>query len=184
MGPRSGAVVREAARGLAGGRPLFLTLTHFHPEHGYGAQAFGEAATIIYNREQHEEFLQKARPYLDMFRGLGSEVAEQLEGVEFVDPHVAYEGAADLDLGGKVVQLRTWGAAHSRGDQTVYLPDERVLFTGDLVVAPVQPCHPRGRTGRPADPQTAAAELGGGRVALHGRQHRVGGRPRRRPPVR
>lgn len=133
MGPRNGVVVLEAARELAGDRPLFLTLTHFHPEHGYGAQAFRDAATIIYNREQHDEFLQKARPYLDMFRGLGSEVAEQLEGVEFVDPHVMYEGAADLDLGGKVVQLRTWGTAHSRGDQTVYLPDERVLFTGDLV---------------------------------------------------
>ncbi len=133
MGPRSGAVVREAARDLAGDRPLFLTLTHFHPEHGYGAQAFGEAATIVYNREQHREFREKARPYLDMFRGMGGEGAEQLEGVEFVDPHVVYEGAADLDLGGKVVQLRTWGTAHSRGDQTVFLPDERILFTGDLV---------------------------------------------------
>jgi glyoxylase-like metal-dependent hydrolase (beta-lactamase superfamily II) len=68
-----------------------------------------------------------------MFRGMGGGVAEQLEGVEFVDPHVVYEGAADLDLGGKVVQLRTWGTAHSRGDQTVFLPDEGVLFTGDLV---------------------------------------------------
>jgi glyoxylase-like metal-dependent hydrolase (beta-lactamase superfamily II) len=128
---RSGVVVREAARELAGGRPLFLTLTHFHPEHGYGAQAFRDAATIIYNREQHDEFLQKSRPYLDMFRGLGSEIAEQLEGVECVDPHVAYEGAANIDLGGKVVQLRTWGTAHSRGDQTVYLPDEHILFTND-----------------------------------------------------
>ena len=133
IGPRNGAVVLEAAGELAGDRPLFLTLTHFHPEHGYGAQAFGEAATIVYNREQHEEFREKGRPYLEMFRGMGGVVAEQLEGVEFVDPHVVYDGAADLDLGGKVVQLRTWGPAHSRGDQTVWLPEERVLFTGDLV---------------------------------------------------
>jgi glyoxylase-like metal-dependent hydrolase (beta-lactamase superfamily II) len=133
MGPRNGVVVREAARELAGDRPLFLTLTHFHPEHGFGAQAFLEAATIIYNREQRDEFREKGRPYLDMFRGLGGTVAEQLEGVEFADPHVVYDGAADLDLGGKVVQLRSRGTAHTRGDQTVYLPDERVLFTGDLV---------------------------------------------------
>ena len=133
MGPRNGVVVREAARELAGDRPLFLTLTHFHPEHGYGAQAFLEVATIVYNREQRDELLQKARPYLEMFRGMGGEVAEQLEGVEFVDPHVVYEDAADLDLGGRVVRLRSRGPAHSRGDQTVYLPDEGVLFTGDLV---------------------------------------------------
>ena len=132
IGPRNGAVVLEAAGELTGDRSLFLTLTHFHPEHGFGAQEFLEAATIVYDREQHEEFRQKARPYLDMFRGFGGVVAEQLEGVEFVDPHVVY-GGADLDLGGKVVQLRSWGTAHSRGDQTVWLPDERALFTGDLV---------------------------------------------------
>src|SRR3984893_16663019 len=34
MGPRNGAVVHAMARELAGDRPLFLTLTHFHPEHG------------------------------------------------------------------------------------------------------------------------------------------------------
>ncbi|HEV3485757.1 MAG TPA: MBL fold metallo-hydrolase, partial [Vicinamibacterales bacterium] len=34
MGPRNGVVVFEAARKLAGDRSLFLTLTHFHPEHG------------------------------------------------------------------------------------------------------------------------------------------------------
>ncbi|HZC13442.1 MAG TPA: MBL fold metallo-hydrolase [Thermoleophilaceae bacterium] len=133
MGPRNGVVVLEAARELAGDRPLFLTLTHFHPEHGYGAQAFGDAATIVYNREQRDEFLQKAHPYLEMFRGMGGEVEKQLEGVEFVDPHLVYEDAADFELGGKVVRLRSRGTAHTRGDQTVYLPDEGVLFTGDLV---------------------------------------------------
>src|SRR5918998_2300566 len=117
MGPRNGVMVRDAARELAGDRPLFLTLTHFHPEHGFGAQAFRDAATIVYNREQHEEFLQKGRPYLEMFRGMGGEVEKQLEGVEFVDPHLVYEDAADFDLGGKVVRLRSRGTAHTRGDQ-------------------------------------------------------------------
>lgn len=132
MGPVSGAHVHQVARELAGERPLYLTITHFHPEHGYGAQAFA-GATILYNRQQHAEFKQKAEGYLQTFRDLGSEIATQLDGVEFVEPHVVYETAADLDLGGKVVQLRSWGAAHSRGDQVVFLPGEGVLFTGDLV---------------------------------------------------
>ncbi len=133
LGPRNGMVVREAARDLAGDRPLFLTLTHFHPEHGYGAQAFLDAATIVYNREQYEEFREKAGGYLGQFRGFGGTVAEQLEGVGLVDPHVVYDSAADLDLGGTVVQLRSRGPAHTRGDQSVWLPEQRVLFTGDLV---------------------------------------------------
>ncbi len=132
MGPRNGAIAREIARELAGDRPLFLTLTHFHPEHGYGAQAFPEA-TILYNRGQHDEFREKGDAYLHLFRGLSSEVAGQLEDVEFVQPHIVYDGAADLDLGGKLIQLRGYGLAHTRGDQVVFLPAERVLFTGDLV---------------------------------------------------
>jgi glyoxylase-like metal-dependent hydrolase (beta-lactamase superfamily II) len=141
LGPRNGAIVHNIARSIAGDRPLFLTITHFHPEHGFGAQAFGDA-TIVYNRKQHQEFREKANAYLQTFRGLGDAVAQQLEGVGFVDPHLVYDGGADLDLGGKAVQLRTWGRAHSRGDQVVFLPSERILFTGDLIENRFYPIFP------------------------------------------
>jgi len=132
MGPRNGEIVRGIVAELAGDRTLLVTVTHFHPEHGYGAQAFPDA-TIVYNREQLDEFRDKGRLYVEMFRGFGPQVAEQLEGVELVEPHVVYDGAAELGLGGRRVELRTWGRAHTRGDQVVWLPDERILFTGDLV---------------------------------------------------
>jgi glyoxylase-like metal-dependent hydrolase (beta-lactamase superfamily II) len=142
IGPRNGAVVRRIAEELAGDRPLLLTLTHFHPEHGYGAQAFRDT-TILYNRTQHEEFRDKAQAYLEMFRGLIiGEAAQELEGVEFVQPHVVYDGGADVDLGGKLVQLRSQGPAHSRGDQVVFVPAEGVLFTGDLVETRLFPIFP------------------------------------------
>ena len=132
LGPRSGSVVHQIAKELAGDRPLFLTLTHFHPEHGFGAQAFGDAA-IIYNRLQHEEFREKAAGFLEMFGRMGDLAARELDGVELVEPHVVYDEAADIDLGGKLVQLRNRGPAHTRGDQSIFLPKERILFTGDLV---------------------------------------------------
>ena len=132
MGPRNGAVVRELAAEVAEARPLVVTITHFHPEHGFGAQEFPLDA-IVYNRAQLDELQDKGALYVDMFRGFGSEVAEQLEGVELVEPQIVYDGACDLDLGGLPVQLRTWGRAHTRGDQVVFLPEQRVLFTGDLV---------------------------------------------------
>src|SRR5580693_3920841 len=46
VGRRNGAYVLEHARRLASGRRLFLTITHFHPEHGFGAQVFKGGATI------------------------------------------------------------------------------------------------------------------------------------------
>lgn len=131
LGPRNGAVVRSVAEKLAGGRPLLLTLSHWHPEHAFGAQAFADA-TIVVNRTQRDESREKAAGYRDMFRQFGPSVAAELADIEFVDPHIVYDGAAELDLGGRTVELRTWGAGHTREDQGVLLPAEKILFIGDL----------------------------------------------------
>src|SRR4029453_18951701 len=53
MGPKNGRRVLEKARALTD-KPLVLTITHFHPEHGFGAQEFSEAR-IVYNRTQPED---------------------------------------------------------------------------------------------------------------------------------
>ena len=140
MGPKNGRRVLEKARALTD-RPLVLTITHFHPEHGFGAQEFSEAK-IVYNRSQREELAEKGGPYLDMFRSFGDTVAEQLEGVELVDPDEVYDGELTLDLGGTTVELREFGLAHTRGDQVVFLPEQGVLFTGDLVETRLFPIFP------------------------------------------
>jgi glyoxylase-like metal-dependent hydrolase (beta-lactamase superfamily II) len=133
MGPANGRVVLDAARRLGGDRRLFLTLTHFHPEHGFGAQCFVDDATILYNRAQADELQANGQEFIDMFSTFGPEVAALLEGVEIVSPHETYQGKTTLDLGNRVVELHEVGGAHTRGDQIVLLPSEDVLFAGDLV---------------------------------------------------
>ena len=140
MGPRNGRRVLDKARALTD-KPIVLTLTHFHPEHGFGAQVFSDER-IVYNRAQHEELTQKGGPYVEMFRTFGDAVAEQLEGVELVDPDDVYDGELALDLGGTSVTLREVGLAHTRGDQVVFLPEQRVLFTGDLLENRLFPIFP------------------------------------------
>lgn len=143
MGASNGRNVLETARRLAGDRRLILTLTHFHPEHGYGAEPFKGTAKIVYNRGQAQEFADKGQPYLDMFRGMGPAVAEALEGTRLVEADELYDGAAhDIDLGGTTVQLRNWGKAHTRGDQIAFLPGQRILFTGDLAEEKTFPIFP------------------------------------------
>jgi cyclase len=62
-----------------------------------------------------------------------AELAE-LATLEIVTPDLVFEKSLTLALGGRTVELRDWGPANSPHDVTVYLPDERVLFTGDIVV--------------------------------------------------
>jgi glyoxylase-like metal-dependent hydrolase (beta-lactamase superfamily II) len=130
IGPRNAEKVLEFALDYAKGRRLYLTTTHFHPEHAYGAQAFSDA-TYVVNRAQAEDLRVKGPGYLEMFRGLGESVARELAGVTLVTPDVVYDESYELDLGGRVVELRATGRAHSKGDQVVRVDD--VLFTGDLV---------------------------------------------------
>jgi glyoxylase-like metal-dependent hydrolase (beta-lactamase superfamily II) len=133
MGPANGARIRAFVDELAGDRELLLTITHFHPEHGFGAQAFRDAM-VVYNSAQRDEFREKGAGYLEMFRTFGASVAQQLEGVELIEPDEVYYGdLREIELGGRRVELRTWGRAHTRGDQVVFLPEERIVFTGDLV---------------------------------------------------
>lgn len=143
MGAANGRAVLEAAKRLAGARELILTITHFHPEHGYGAEAFKGVAKIIYNRAQADEFADKGPPYLDMFRTMGPAVAEALAGTRLVTADELYDGDEHaIDLGGRTVLLKTWGKAHTRGDQVVFLPDADILFTGDLAEEKTFPIFP------------------------------------------
>jgi glyoxylase-like metal-dependent hydrolase (beta-lactamase superfamily II) len=135
MGPRNAETVLNFAIDYAKGRKLYLTTTHFHPEHAFGAQVFAGEATFLLNQAQADDLAGRGPGYLEMFRGLGAPVARQLEGVELVAPDVVYDSAYDLDLGGRVVNLRATGRAHSKGDQVITVPDADVLFTGDLVEA-------------------------------------------------
>lgn len=143
IGPANGAVVLDVARKLAGSRQLILTLTHFHPEHGFGAQAFKGVAKIFYNAAQAEELTRKGEGYIGMFRTFGPAVAEALEGTRLVEPDEVYEGnGATLDLGGRTVEFQAHGLAHTRGDQTIHVPDCGVVFVGDLAEERMFPIFP------------------------------------------
>lgn len=133
MGPANGERVLASAREKAGSRRLLLTLTHFHPEHAFGAQAFSGAAHVVVNAAQADELREKGEAYLGMFRTFGPGVAEALEGVELVEPDETYSGTTTIDLGGRVVSLREHGVAHTLGDQVAVVEDASVLFAGDLV---------------------------------------------------
>ncbi|EME58836.1 MBL fold metallo-hydrolase [Amycolatopsis decaplanina] len=133
LGPRNAEKVLAFAAEHARGRRLYLTTTHFHPEHAFGAQVFADEATYLVNSAQAADLVHKGPGYLEMFRGLGTPVARALDGVDLATPDVVYGDTYDLDLGGRVVRMEATGRAHSKGDQVVTVPGAGVLFTGDLV---------------------------------------------------
>ena len=101
----------DQARRLDGGRPLYLTVTHSHPEHGFGVQAFRGAATIIYNTAQLEELRRKGRGHIEMLTGMSPAYAAELGDVELTGPDITYDGRAEIDRGGHTAVLQSRGPA-------------------------------------------------------------------------
>ena len=145
LGIDSGEAVLDAARRLAPGREIVLTLTHAHPEHGFGAQVFASDARILTNAAQADHLARAGRPLLDGFRAgvLPPGHRFLLDGIEITPPEETYDGAETrIDLGGREAVLRSIGLAHSPGDQVVEVPDAGVLFAGDLIEERIYPIVP------------------------------------------
>lgn len=144
LGTKSAKLVLQAARKLAGNKKLYLTMTHFHPEHGFGAQVFKGQATIIYNRAQRDELVKKGPAFRELFSDK-LDVAQAMKDVRFVMPDVVYDTEAEIDLGGRVVRLNYYQPAHTLGDQVISVPEQGVVILGDLLETksfPIMPWFP------------------------------------------
>ncbi|CAI1116553.1 Metallo-beta-lactamase superfamily [Serratia proteamaculans] len=131
LGLENGRKVYSLAKKIAGDRKIFLTSTHFHPEHSFGANSFQKNTTYIINKNQKNELDEKKESYLAMFRSFGEVERNSLEKMKFRSPEIIYERSMVLDLGGKKIIFKE-APAHTQGDQLIYSNDGSVVFTGDL----------------------------------------------------
>jgi len=149
-----------------------LVLTHYHAVRVLGASAF-HARRIITTTKTAE---------LVDERGLQDWASEQgrmprlFQGAEWIPglthPTHTFTEAMTLQVGGRKVELRFLGRGHTSGDLVVWLPEERILFAGDLVEAQAAPymgdAHIADWSGATLDAVAAlgADQLVGGRGAV------------------
>ena len=55
------------------------------------------------------------------------------DSIRFTPPTRTFDGRLDLRVGDKPVHLLEVGPAHTRGDILVHSPDDKVVFTGDIL---------------------------------------------------
>jgi glyoxylase-like metal-dependent hydrolase (beta-lactamase superfamily II) len=142
MGPRNGAIVVREAEKLSKGPNLYLTTTHFHPEHSAGEQAFPPGAVLIRPTVQQEELEKHGAEFIELFRSRSALNKELLADVKQRPPDILFDRELKLDLGGVTARLLWLGAAHTQGDELIFVPEDSVLLSGDIVQNKLVPSMP------------------------------------------
>lgn len=67
-----------------------------------------------------------------MLSSMSQRDRDQADGTDVAIPDVEFEQRMQLNLGDRSIELISFGEAHSPGDISVWLPDEKTLITGDI----------------------------------------------------
>ncbi|WP_406474338.1 MBL fold metallo-hydrolase [Streptomyces platensis] len=129
--------LRRVVRSVAPDPPRLVINTHSHGDHTFGNFVFPEAVVIGQERARTE--MTEVGLHLT---SLWPEVA--WGELRLVVPQVVFDRQLTLHIGTLRAELLHPGIAHTAGDAAVWLPRERVLFTGDLAMSGVSPFVPMG----------------------------------------
>jgi len=140
LGNANGALAARVAKRLSKGPKLFLTTTHYHPEHAAGIGGFPPETILIRPNVQQQELEKEGEQTMTFFRN-SPQFAPSLQGLGPLRPaDVTFEKQAKLDLGGGVTaQLMFLGAGHTASDEMILVNPDRALITGDIVQNKVVP---------------------------------------------
>jgi glyoxylase-like metal-dependent hydrolase (beta-lactamase superfamily II) len=111
----------------------YLILSHYHAVRVLGASAY-RAREIIASQATYEMIKERGKEdmaseigrFPRLFRG-----AEAIPGLTW--PSLTFDRELTIWMGSLEVKLIHVGAGHTRGDTVVWLPSQKVLFSGDLV---------------------------------------------------
>jgi glyoxylase-like metal-dependent hydrolase (beta-lactamase superfamily II) len=142
LGARNGATIVRVAQKLAKSPNLYLTTTHYHSEHSTGEQAFPANTVLIRPVVQQEEMNQGIAAHIERFRSMSARNKELLQEVKLRTPDILFDDEVKLDLGGVTARLFWLGAAHTKGDELIFVEEDSVLFPGDIVESKLFPMMP------------------------------------------
>jgi glyoxylase-like metal-dependent hydrolase (beta-lactamase superfamily II) len=132
LGPRNGAIAAHEAQRLSQNSVLYLTTTHFHPEHAAGEGGFPPGTILIRNAAQQKELEANGMAMVELF-SRSPQNKELLAGVKFRAPDKVFDKETTLDLGGVTARLFWMGPAHTAGDEMIFVEPDKTLIPGDIV---------------------------------------------------
>ncbi|WP_116598729.1 MBL fold metallo-hydrolase [Primorskyibacter marinus] len=131
--PRLANMVIEKVREVTDKPISHVVMTHYHAVRVLGASAYGadqvimgeQARAMVVERGQ-EDWDSEFQRFPRLFEG-----HESIPGLTW--PTTTFNDAMTVYLGNRRVDLMHLGRAHTAGDIVIHVPDQNVMFTGDIV---------------------------------------------------
>lgn len=131
--PRLAGKVIEKVREVTDKPITHLALTHYHAVRVLGATAYGAEQVIMSDTARamvaergQEDWDSEFQRFPRLFEG-----HESIPGLTW--PTTTFSDTMTVYLGNRRVDLMHLGRAHTAGDIVIHVPDENVMFTGDIV---------------------------------------------------
>ncbi|MBO9397684.1 MBL fold metallo-hydrolase [Shimia sp. R9_2] len=131
--PRLAQKVIDCVRSVTDKPISHLVLTHYHAVRVLGASAYGadqiimsDAARAMVVERGQEDWDSEFQRFPRLFEG-----HESIPGLTY--PTTTFREKMTVYLGNRRVDLMHLGRAHTAGDIVVHVPDQNVMFTGDIV---------------------------------------------------
>jgi len=136
--PAGAREVIHAVRATTDKPIRFAFDTHHHGDHAYGNQVYADqGATAVAHAGVLDEMRRYETAYYGGVPGRWENEAKSREDVRtsrLKPPSVLFPNQLFFDDGKRRVELLHFGVAHTHGDALAWLPNERILFSGDACV--------------------------------------------------
>lgn len=109
----------------------YLVDTHGHWDHAFGNEEFADA-TIVGHVNCRRELEELGEAWRNGVVARNNEWSEEIKSVRITPPDLTFDHRLELHFGGRRVDLVYLGRAHTSGDIFIHLPDDGLLFTGDV----------------------------------------------------
>jgi len=110
-----------------------VIVTHYHADHVYGLQTFKAAGAQILAQRAAKDYI-TSETAVKRLQDSRQTLAPWINDKTLLVPADQWiDGPITLTVGGVKIEIHAVGPAHTAEDLVVYLPQEKVLFAGDLV---------------------------------------------------
>ena len=131
--PRLAGKVIERIRTVTDKPIKYVVLSHYHAVRVLGASAYG-ASEIIMSEKARAMVAERGQEDWDSEFGRFPRLFQGHESIPGLTwPTLTFNDRLTLYLGKRRVDLMFLGRGHTAGDIVAHVPDENVMFTGDIV---------------------------------------------------